>query len=127
LTKGTLQLQNAQNTEHAICIFADEVWHQINQLHLACRSVNMPLLPPSVPWYRLTLHFVMDLPQSTSSGSNNITVIVDQVTKMAIYPHYRTDINLPEIFHMYMVYLICIPGIPDTIITDCRWLFPRQF
>jgi hypothetical protein len=53
----------------------------------------MPLPPPYYPWDGITMDFVTDLPESTKSGYTRILVIVDQLTKMAIYLPCRKDMD----------------------------------
>jgi hypothetical protein len=78
----------------------------------------MPLLPPSAPWQGITMDFVTDLPESTASGYTGIAVIVDRLTKMAMYLPCRKDIDSPELARMFFEHVICKHGIPDNIITD---------
>ena len=43
------------------------------------------------------MDFVTDLPESMASGYTGILVIVDRLTKMAIYLPCRKDIDSPEL------------------------------
>jgi len=62
-----------------------EVCHRIKAPRHARHGINMPLETPSRPWEGVTMDFVTDLPEATASGYTGILVIVDRLTKMAIY------------------------------------------
>jgi len=62
-----------------------KVSHRIKAPRHARHMINMPLGAPSQPWEGVTMDFVTDLPDSTASGYTGILVIVDRLTKMAIY------------------------------------------
>jgi len=104
-----------------------EVCHRIKAPRHARHGVNMPLLPPSAPWQGITMDFVTDLPESTGSGYTGIAVIVDRLTKMAIYLPCRKDIDSPELARMFFEHVICKHGIPDNIITDRGPQFTSRF
>jgi len=53
-----------------------EVCHRINAPRHPCHGVNMPLLPPYIPWEGVTMDFVTDVPKSTASGFTGILVVV---------------------------------------------------
>jgi hypothetical protein len=73
------------------------------------------------------MDFVMDLPESTASGYTGISVIVDRMTKMAIYLPCRKDINSPELAQMFFKHVICKHGVPDNIVTDRGKEFTSRF
>ena len=53
------------------------------------------------------MDFVKDLPDSTASGYTRILVIVDCLSKMAIYLPCRKDIDSPELRQMFFEQMIC--------------------
>jgi hypothetical protein len=67
------------------------------------------------------------LPESTASGYTGILVIVDRLTKMAIYLPCRKDINLPQLARLFFEHVICKRGVPDNIVTDRGTLFTSRF
>ena len=67
----------------------------------------------------MSLDFITDLTESTASGYTGILVIIDLLTKVAIYLHCRKDIDSPELPQMFFEHVICKCGIPDNVITDC--------
>ena len=73
------------------------------------------------------MDFVTDLPESTASGYTGILVIVDRLTKMAIYLPCRKDIDSPELARMFFEHVICKRGVPDNIVTDRGKEFTSRF
>jgi len=104
-----------------------DVCHRIKSPRHACHGTNMQLPPPHRPWEGVTMDVITDLPQSTASAYTGILVIVDRLTKMAIYLHGRKDINSPELAQMFFEHVICKYGVPDNMITDCGKQFPSRF
>jgi hypothetical protein len=52
------------------------------------------------------MDFVTDLPESTASGYTDM-VVVDRLTKVAIYLPYHKDVNSPELLRMFFEEVIC--------------------
>jgi hypothetical protein len=53
------------------------------------------------------MDFVTDLPESTASGYTDILVVVDRLTKMAIYLPWHKDVDSPELARMFFEEVIC--------------------
>jgi hypothetical protein len=104
-----------------------EVCHRIKAPRHARHGINMPLEIPSRPWEGVTMDFVTDLPESTASGYTGILVIVDRLTKMAIYLPCRKDIDSPELARLFFEHVICKRGVPDNIVTDRGTQFTSRF
>jgi hypothetical protein len=100
------------------CIAGYKLCHQIKAPRHAHHGSNMPLPPPSRPWERVTMDFVMDLPKSTASGYTGILVILNPLTHMAIYHPCRIDIDSPGLPRMFFKHVICQLGEPGNIETD---------
>jgi hypothetical protein len=65
------------------------------------------------------MYYITNLPESTASEYTGILVIVDHLTKMAIYLPFRKDIDYPQLAQMYIDHGICKRGLLDIINTDC--------
>jgi len=104
-----------------------EVCHRIKAPRHARHGINMLLEIPSRPWEGVTMDFVTDLPESTASGYTGILVIVDRLTKMAIYLPCRKDIDSPELARLFFEHVICKRGVPDNIVTDRGTQFTCRF
>jgi len=104
-----------------------ELCHRTKAPRHAHHSTNMPLPPPSRAWEGVTMDFVMDLAESTASRYTGILVIVDRLTKMAIYLPCRKDIDSPELAGMFFEHVICKRGVPDNIVTNRGKEFTSRF
>jgi hypothetical protein len=104
-----------------------EVCHRIKAARHPRYSVNMPIELPSQPWEGVTMDFVTDLPESTASAYTGILVVVDRLTKMAIYLPCRKDVDSPELARMFFEEVICKHGVPSNIVTDQGSQFMSRF
>ena len=104
-----------------------DVCHRIKAHRHARHGMNIPLQIPSRPSECVTMDFVTDLPESTASGYTGILVIVDRLTKMAIYLPCRKDIDSPELARLFFEHVICKCGVPDNIVTDRGTQFTSRF
>jgi hypothetical protein len=104
-----------------------EVCQRIKAARHAKYGVIIPIEPPSQPWEGVTMDFVTDLPESTASAYTGILVIVDRLTKMAIYLPCRKDVDSPELARMFFEEVICKHGVPSNIVTDRGSQFTSRF
>jgi hypothetical protein len=81
-------------------------------------GINLPIEPPNQPWEGVTMDFVTDLTESTTSAYTGILGIVDQLTKMAINLPCRKYVDSPELARMFFEEVICKHGVPSNIVTD---------
>jgi hypothetical protein len=91
--------------------------HGIEALRHTRYGLNIPLSLHSRPWAKLTTNFVTNMPESTASGYTRILVIVDSMTKIAIYLPCWKDIDYPELARMFFEHVIRKHGVPDNIST----------
>jgi len=104
-----------------------EVCHRIKAPRHGRHGINIPLETPSRPWEGVRKDFITDLPESTASGNTGILVIVDRLTKMAIYLTCRKDMDSPELAQLIFEHVICNCGVPDNVVTDCGTLYRNRF
>jgi len=78
-----------------------KVCHRITAPRHTRYAANLPLPPLYNPRHIVTMDFVTDRWESTKWRYTRILVIVNWFTKIAIYLHYREDINLPEFPRMF--------------------------
>jgi len=90
-------------------------------------GANMPLPASFHPGDGLTMDFVTDLPQSIKSGYTGILVIVDRLTKMAIYLPRWNNIDSPELARMFFEHVICKHSVPINIMSECGTQFTSGF
>ncbi|GJT36394.1 putative reverse transcriptase domain-containing protein [Tanacetum coccineum] len=87
------------------------------------------LVQPEIPqwkWDNITMDFVMKLPKS-SQGYDTIWVIVDRLTKSAIFIPMRETDPLEKLARMYLKEVVTRHGIPVSIICDRDPRFASNF
>ncbi|GJV09674.1 putative reverse transcriptase domain-containing protein [Tanacetum coccineum] len=78
------------------------------------------LVQPEIPqwkWDNITMDFVTKLPKS-SQGYDTIWVIVDRLTKSAIFTPMRETDSIEKLARMYLKEVVTRHGIPVSIICD---------
>ena len=84
-----------------------------------------PLEIPSKPWVSLSMDFVGPLP--SSNNFDMILVIVDRLTKMAIFIPTKSTINANDLCKLFRDHVIRLHGFPDSIVSDRGTLFTSEF
>ncbi|GJT19679.1 reverse transcriptase domain-containing protein [Tanacetum coccineum] len=87
------------------------------------------LVQPDIPewkWDNITMDFVTKLPKS-SQGYDTIWVIVDRLTKSAIFMPMRETDPLDKLARMYLKEVVTKHGIPVSIICDRDPRFSSNF
>ncbi|GJV31911.1 putative reverse transcriptase domain-containing protein [Tanacetum coccineum] len=78
------------------------------------------LQQPDIPewkWERITMDFIMKLPRS-SSGNDTIWVIVDRLTKLALFLAICKDYKMDKLTRLYIDEIVVRHGVPVSIISD---------
>ncbi|GJU11598.1 putative reverse transcriptase domain-containing protein [Tanacetum coccineum] len=87
------------------------------------------LVQPEIPqwkWDNITMDFVTKLPKS-SQGYDTIRVIVDRLTKSAIFTPMRETDSMEKLVRMYLKVVVIRHGIPVSIICDRDPRFASNF
>nr|GEX98217.1 putative reverse transcriptase domain-containing protein [Tanacetum cinerariifolium] len=87
------------------------------------------LVQPKIPgwkWDNITMDFVTKLPKS-SQGYDTIWVIVDRLTKSAIFTPMRKTDPMDKLARMYLKEVVTSHGIPVSIICDRDPRFASNF
>ncbi|GJZ30596.1 putative reverse transcriptase domain-containing protein [Tanacetum coccineum] len=87
------------------------------------------LVQPEIPqwkWDNITMDFIMKLPKS-SQGYDTIWVIVDRLTKSAIFVPMRETDPMEKLARMYLKEVVTRHGIPVSIICDRDPRFASNF
>jgi hypothetical protein len=85
-----------------------------------------PLPIPSWNWEDICMDFVVGLP-NTSRHHDSIWVIVDRLTKMAHFLPVHTTHKAEKYAEIYIDQIVCLHGIPRTIVFDRGALFVAHF
>ena len=80
---------------------------------------------PRLPWRNISMDFIEPLPPS--HGFDSILVIVDRLTKWAIYIPTTTRLTAPNLAQLIIDNVISQHGIPESIISDRGSKFVSKF
>ena len=80
---------------------------------------------PTRPWMDLSMDFIEELP--SSYGHNSILVVVDRLTKWAIFIPTTTRLNSPGLAELFLEYVVCQHGLPTSIVSDRGSKFISKF
>ncbi|GJW27154.1 putative reverse transcriptase domain-containing protein [Tanacetum coccineum] len=107
--------------------------HNQNTLYIRVKAEHQRpsglLVQPKIPewkWDNITMDFVTKLPK-TSQGYDTIWVIVDRLTKSAIFTPMRETDPLDKLARMYLKEVVTRHGIPVSIICDRDPRFASNF
>src|SRR6201991_4853818 len=85
--------------------------------HHAPFGLLRPIPIPARPFEVISMDFILELPK-TESGYDNILVVVDKLTKFAIFIPTKTTIDEKECANLIFENIFTQFGIPRQIITD---------
>jgi hypothetical protein len=85
--------------------------------HLKSAGVLPPLLIPMWNWDDISMDLIVGLPL-TARKKDSIWVIVERLTKTAHFIAVHTTYSVQQYAELYMDQIVCLHGIPKTIISD---------
>ena len=77
-------------------------------------------------WDEIGMDFIVGLPQSRH-GNDAIWVIIDRLTKVAHFIPVKTTHATQKLAKLYLSCILCLHGIPKTIISDRGTQFVSKF
>ena len=84
-----------------------------------------PLSIPSRPWSHVSLDWITDLPPSHYHDA--ILVVVDRLTKMAIFIPTTKSMPAPDVAALFVQHVIRLHGVPENIVSDRDPIFTSHF
>jgi hypothetical protein len=85
-----------------------------------------PLSIPTWKWEDISMDFIVDLPL-TDLKFNSIWLIIDRFTKSAHYIPVHTFYRAEKYAELYVSCILCMHGVPKTIISDRASQFVARF
>ncbi|GJW42248.1 putative reverse transcriptase domain-containing protein [Tanacetum coccineum] len=148
----TVIMHESHKSKYSIHLGSDKMYQDMKKLYwwpnmkadiatyvskcLTCAKVKAEhqrpsglLVQPEIPqwkWDNITMDFVTKLPKS-SQGYNTIWVIVDRITKSAIFTPIRKTDSMEKLARMYLKEVVTRHGIPVLIICDRDPRFASNF
>ena len=99
---------------------------QVKAEHQKPSGKLQPLPIPEWKWERITMDFVVGLP-CTSDGYDSIWVIVDWLTKSAHFLPVKTIYSVAKLAKLYVKHIVCLHGVPVSIVSDRGSALPLDF
>jgi hypothetical protein len=90
---------------------------RIKASHLKSAGALQPLSILSWKWDDISMDFIMGLP-NTSHRHDSIWVIVDRLTKVSHFSLCTPLIRLKKYAELYIDRIVCLHGLPRTIVSD---------
>jgi hypothetical protein len=112
--------------EIATYISECDTCQRIKASHLKAVGNLQPLPIPSWKWEDICMDFILGLP-NTSRHHDSIWVIVDRLTKTAYFLPVHTTHKTKKYAEIYVDQIVCLHGIPKTIVSDRGALFVARF
>jgi len=82
----------------------------------ATLGARCPLPLPENPWEDISINFVVGLPEC--EGFNAICMVVDRLSKMLHFIPCHTTIDSLGLERLYLREVVCLHGLPPTIVSD---------
>src|SRR5258705_13873415 len=83
------------------------------------------LLIPSRPWSSISMDFIEQLP--ASEGFSAILVVVNRLTKQAIFIPSHDTVNAPQVARLFLTHVFSKHGVPAHITSDHGSEFVSHF
>lgn len=85
-----------------------------------------PLPIPEKKWSQVSMDLITQLPKSRS-GFDAIFVVVDKLTKMVHFIPTTTNVNAPQLAHIFFKEVVRLHGLPSSIVSDRDARFTSKF
>jgi hypothetical protein len=99
---------------------------RIKASHLKSAGALQPLSIHSWKWDDISMDFIVGLP-NTSQHQHSVRVIVDRLTKVANFLPVHTTYKAHKYVELYIDRIVCLHGLPRTIVSDRGAQFIARF
>jgi hypothetical protein len=99
---------------------------RIKASHLKTAGQMQPLSIPAWKWDDISMDFIVGLPL-TPRNHDSIWVIVDRLTKTAHFISVHTTYSAERCAEIYVDLIVCLHGVPKTILSDRGTRFVAHF
>jgi hypothetical protein len=106
----------------AVC----DVCQRVKVEHPKPAGLLQPLPIPEWKWEKLGMDFITGLPR-TRSGYDSIWVVVDRLAKVAHFITVKTTYTSAKLAKIYMTRIVCLHGVPRSIVSDRETQFTSKF
>ncbi|KAM0911004.1 hypothetical protein ACQ4PT_013787 [Festuca glaucescens] len=103
-----------------------DVCSRVKAEHQKPAGLLQPLPVPEWKWENIGMDFITGLPK-TRSGYDSIWVVVDRLTKVAHFIPVKTTYTSAKLAKLYMSRIICLHGVPKSIVSDRGTQFTSHF
>ena len=103
-----------------------DVCQRVKAKHLKPAGTLQSLPIPSWKWENISMDFITGLPR-TLHGYNSIWVIVDRLTKSTHFLPVKDRYTMDKYAELYLTKIVCLHGVPKTIVSDRGPQFTVQF
>jgi hypothetical protein len=99
---------------------------KVKAYYMEPRGLLQPLSVPEWKWDNISMDFIVGLPLTTRKF-DSIWVIVDRLSKSAHFIPVHTNYSVQKYAEIYIAHMICLHGVPNTIISDRGSQFVARF
>jgi hypothetical protein len=103
-----------------------DVCNRVKVGHQKPAGLLQPLPIPEWKWDNVGMDFITGLPR-TKSGYDSIWVVVDRLTKVAHFIPVKTTYTSARLAKIYMNQIVCLHGVPKSIVSDRGTQFTSHF
>src|SRR3954468_19033549 len=103
-----------------------DVCSRVKAEHQKPAGLLQPLPIPDWKWDKIGMDFITGLPR-TRSRYDSILVVVDRLTKVAHFIPVKTTYTSAKLAKIYMSRIVCLHGVPKSIVSDRGTQFTSHF
>ena len=103
-----------------------DICRRVKADHIKTAGLLQTLPTPAWKWEDISMDFITGLPL-TADAHNSIWVIVDRLTKSAHFIPVHSTYTTGKYAELYIDRIVCLHGIPKTIISDRGSQFVSKF